>query len=161
LNHAQRNVSLKLLSCKVCMCMFQYLLLFICGAGLEPSPLLLRSFVGPVYEPWMIDGDYCGPGETEVLEENLTQCLSVHRRSHRTFEARTRAATVESRRLTASATARHSTAWHGTARYGLCLFYTTVSSADVNHRMFMEPLNVLTCWQSGLDSCYLTGSYPF
>jgi hypothetical protein len=31
-----------------------------CLAGAEPSPLLLRPFIGELYHPWMIDGDDCG-----------------------------------------------------------------------------------------------------
>jgi hypothetical protein len=34
--------------------------LFIRGSGVEPSSLLLRSFIGLLYQPWMIDGDDCG-----------------------------------------------------------------------------------------------------
>jgi hypothetical protein len=34
--------------------------LFIYGAGVEPSPLLLGTSVGLVYQPWTIDGDDCG-----------------------------------------------------------------------------------------------------
>jgi hypothetical protein len=30
------------------------------GAGVEPSPLLLRPFIGLLYQPWMVDGDDCG-----------------------------------------------------------------------------------------------------
>jgi hypothetical protein len=30
------------------------------GAGVEPSPLLLRPFIDLLYQPWMIDGDDCG-----------------------------------------------------------------------------------------------------
>jgi hypothetical protein len=33
---------------------------FICGAGVEPSPLLLRPFIGLLYQPWMIHDDDCG-----------------------------------------------------------------------------------------------------
>jgi hypothetical protein len=29
------------------------------GAGVEPSPLLLRSLMGLLYQPWMIDGHVC------------------------------------------------------------------------------------------------------
>jgi hypothetical protein len=36
-----------------------YYFLFICGAGVEPSPLLLRPFISLLYQPWMIDDD-CG-----------------------------------------------------------------------------------------------------
>jgi hypothetical protein len=34
--------------------------LFICEAGVEPSPLLLRPFIGLLYQQWVIDGDDCG-----------------------------------------------------------------------------------------------------
>jgi hypothetical protein len=34
--------------------------LYIYGAGVEPSPLLLRPFIGLLHQPWMIDGDDCG-----------------------------------------------------------------------------------------------------
>jgi hypothetical protein len=34
--------------------------LFIYGAGMEPSPLLMRSFIGLFCQSWMIDGDDCG-----------------------------------------------------------------------------------------------------
>jgi hypothetical protein len=37
-----------------------FILLLICGDGVEPSPLLLRPFIGPLYQPWMIDGYDCG-----------------------------------------------------------------------------------------------------
>jgi hypothetical protein len=30
------------------------------GAGVEPSPLLLRPFTSLLYQPRMIDGDDCG-----------------------------------------------------------------------------------------------------
>jgi hypothetical protein len=30
---------------------------FICGAGVEPSPLLLQPITGLLYQPWTIDGD--------------------------------------------------------------------------------------------------------
>jgi hypothetical protein len=33
--------------------------LFIYGTEVERGPLLLRSFIGLLYQPWMIDGD-CG-----------------------------------------------------------------------------------------------------
>jgi hypothetical protein len=33
---------------------------FVYGAGVQPSPLLLRSFIGLLYLHWMIDGDDCG-----------------------------------------------------------------------------------------------------
>jgi hypothetical protein len=34
--------------------------LFICGAGAQPSPLLLRPFIGLLYQPSMIDKDDYG-----------------------------------------------------------------------------------------------------
>jgi hypothetical protein len=34
--------------------------LFIYGAAVEPSPLLLQPFIGLLYQPWLIDGDDCG-----------------------------------------------------------------------------------------------------
>jgi hypothetical protein len=36
------------------MCLFIYL------DGVELSPLLLRPLIGLLYQPWIIDGDYCG-----------------------------------------------------------------------------------------------------
>jgi hypothetical protein len=36
------------------------LLSFFYVTGLEPSPLLLRPFIGLLYQPWMIDNDDCG-----------------------------------------------------------------------------------------------------
>jgi hypothetical protein len=45
------------LSCLRCC---SYYILFIYGAGVEPSPPLLRSVIGLLYQPWMIDGDDCG-----------------------------------------------------------------------------------------------------
>jgi hypothetical protein len=30
------------------------------GAGVVPSPLLPRSFIDLLYQPWMIDDDDCG-----------------------------------------------------------------------------------------------------
>jgi hypothetical protein len=49
--------------------------LFMCMAEVEPSPMLLRSFIGLLYQPWTLDGDDCGAiggmneckRETEVL----------------------------------------------------------------------------------------------
>jgi hypothetical protein len=30
------------------------------GSEVEPSPLLLRSFIDLLYQPWMTDDDECG-----------------------------------------------------------------------------------------------------
>jgi hypothetical protein len=40
--------------------MFGAIFLFIYGSRVEPNPLLLRPFIGLLYQPWMIDGDDCG-----------------------------------------------------------------------------------------------------
>jgi hypothetical protein len=56
------------------------------GTGVELSPLLLRPFIGLLYQRWMIDGDDCGAvsrmnewqGKTDVLGGNLSQRRSVH-----------------------------------------------------------------------------------
>jgi hypothetical protein len=37
-----------------------HVFLFVCGTGLEQSPLLLRPFIGLLYKHWMTDGDDCG-----------------------------------------------------------------------------------------------------
>jgi hypothetical protein len=42
------------------MHLIYYYFLFIYGARVEPSPILLQSFIGLLYQPWMIDGDDCG-----------------------------------------------------------------------------------------------------
>jgi hypothetical protein len=64
------------------------------GAGVEPSPLLMRPLIGLLYQYCMIGGDDCGvAGETEVLGGNLPQCGSVHHKSHMTL--------TRTRRLTA------------------------------------------------------------
>jgi hypothetical protein len=36
---------------------YSFIHLFIYWAGVEPSPLLLRSLIGLLYQPWMMDGD--------------------------------------------------------------------------------------------------------
>jgi hypothetical protein len=54
-----------------------FLFLFISGAGMEPSPLLLRQRLGLLYQPRMVDADDCGAtcginewqGKPKYLEE--------------------------------------------------------------------------------------------
>jgi hypothetical protein len=51
--------------------------IFMYGVGLEPSPILLRPFIGLLYHLWAIGGDYCGAvggmnewhGKPKFLEE--------------------------------------------------------------------------------------------
>jgi hypothetical protein len=33
--------------------------IFLFWAGVEPSPLLLKPFIGLLYQHWMVDGDNC------------------------------------------------------------------------------------------------------
>jgi hypothetical protein len=55
---------------------------FIYRVAVAPSPLLMRTFIGPLYQPWMIDGDDCGAvggmndwqGKPEYWEKT---CLSA------------------------------------------------------------------------------------
>jgi hypothetical protein len=57
-------------------------LLFMYGARVEPCPLLLRPFIGLLFQLWMIDADNCGAivamnewlGKLEYLEKT---CLSA------------------------------------------------------------------------------------
>jgi hypothetical protein len=35
------------------------ILSFVCLAGVELSQLLLRSIIGQLHQPWLIDGDDC------------------------------------------------------------------------------------------------------
>jgi hypothetical protein len=66
--------------------------LSICGAKVEPSPLLQQPLIGLLYQPWIIDGDGCGAingmnewqGKLKYSRVNLSQCCSVHYKSHMT-----------------------------------------------------------------------------
>jgi hypothetical protein len=41
------------------MYVYLFIILFIYGIGVEPSPLLLQPFIGLLYQPWMTDGGDC------------------------------------------------------------------------------------------------------
>jgi hypothetical protein len=65
--------------------------LFIYGLVMEPSPQSMDPFTDLLYQPWIKYAEDCRAnsgisdgGETEVLGENLSQCLSVQHRSHMT-----------------------------------------------------------------------------
>jgi hypothetical protein len=45
------------------------LFLFFYGAGVEPSPLLLRPFNGLLYQPWIIDDDDDDFGAVSEMNE--------------------------------------------------------------------------------------------
>jgi hypothetical protein len=48
--------------------------LFICGAGLDSSSLLLRPFIGLVYQRWTIDGDDCGAVDGMIVWHGKPKC---------------------------------------------------------------------------------------
>jgi hypothetical protein len=87
---------------------------FITLSGVWLSPLGTAAITGLLYQPQMIDDGDCGAIDgmkigrgTEVLGENLPQCqFYLPQISYDLTRARTRAAAVGSRRLTAWATAR-------------------------------------------------------
>jgi hypothetical protein len=76
--------------------------------GVEPSPLLLRQFIGLLYQRWVIDGDDCetvsGRNEwQEKLKYSEETCpsaaLATADRTHDLARTRTPVAAVGSRRL--------------------------------------------------------------
>jgi type IV secretory pathway TrbF-like protein len=83
-------------------------------AYLEPSPLLLWTSIGPLYQPWMIDRDDCGEisamnewqRKPDYSEETCPLSPSLSQFSHDITLARTRATAVGIQRPTAWATAR-------------------------------------------------------
>jgi hypothetical protein len=76
----------------------------------EPSPLLLRSFIGLLYQPWKTDGVDCGlnewQGKPKYRSKPAPVPLSAPQIPHDLTRARTRAIAVASRWLTAWATGR-------------------------------------------------------
>jgi hypothetical protein len=105
------RVAAQLVASKVVLSSIQLvvIVLFIRGDGVEPSPLLLRPVIGPLYQLWMIDDDDCGAisgmNEWQVLCENLPQCRSVHHWPHMTSLGLETGLPVGSQRITAQATA--------------------------------------------------------
>jgi hypothetical protein len=79
----------------------------ICGAGAEPSPLLLRPFIGLLYQPCVIYNN-CGAisgmndwqEKPKYSEKTYPQCRSVRHIPHDLAWARIPTASMESRRLT-------------------------------------------------------------
>jgi hypothetical protein len=55
--------------------------------GVKPSSVVLRSFNGLLFQPWMVHGERNEwmTGETDALEGNLPQYRSRHHRSHTWF----------------------------------------------------------------------------
>jgi hypothetical protein len=109
----------------VIQCFSAAVVMFLYGAGVEPSPLLLWPFINLWYQSRMINGDDCGAisgmnewhGDTEVLGANLPQCLSVHTYSTWRVLASNPGRRCGKRRLTAWVTARHSAAVNETFRF--------------------------------------------
>jgi hypothetical protein len=64
---------------------FQIYILFIYGIGVEPSPLLLGPFIGPLYQSWMTDGDDCEAisGMKNGVFWVVTPCEDTILHSHR------------------------------------------------------------------------------
>jgi hypothetical protein len=79
------------------------------GAGVQPSPLLLRPTIDLLYQPWMIDGDVCraisGKGNQSTRRKPAPVPLSITDPNDVT-QAPTWAGAVQSRRLTSWVTAR-------------------------------------------------------
>jgi hypothetical protein len=86
-----------------------WLYLFIYGAGVEPSPLLLRPLAGLLCQPWMTDGDVCGAisgmyewqGKPKYSEVTATVPLCPRQIPNNLTWTRAQAAAVGSLRLTA------------------------------------------------------------
>jgi hypothetical protein len=79
----------------------------------EPGPLLLRLFIGLLYQPWMIDGDDCGAisgmsgrGNRRNRRRPASGPFCESQIPHDLTRAQTLAAAVRNRRLTDRAAAR-------------------------------------------------------
>jgi hypothetical protein len=66
----------------------------------EPSPLLLRPFIGLSYQPLMIDGDDCGAIDGMNEWKHAPVPLYSPQVPHDFTQVRTRIAAMGSRRLT-------------------------------------------------------------
>jgi hypothetical protein len=86
----------------------KFFLLLVYGAGVEPSPLLLWSFIGLLYQPLMIDGDDFGVNSGKNECQGNPKCsektvpvppLCPPQIPHDLIRDRTWAAAEESRRL--------------------------------------------------------------
>jgi hypothetical protein len=89
------------------------------GAGVEPSPLLLRPLIGLLYYPWLTGGDDCGviSGMNEFqgnyLEKSYPTAALFITISNNTTWNRTRTVAVGNRQLPAWATTRPKAPWRG------------------------------------------------
>jgi hypothetical protein len=80
------------------------MILFIYWAGVEPSPLFWRPFIGLLYQPGMTDGDDCmavsgtneWQGKPRYSEETCPNALCPLQIPHDVTQARARPAAVGS-----------------------------------------------------------------
>jgi hypothetical protein len=96
-----------------CLAHFNFFIIFffIHGAGVQLSTLLLRSFIGLFYSPWMVDCDDCGAisrmssrGNRSTRRKPAPVPLCPPQIPHDLTRVRTPATAVGNRLLTAWAT---------------------------------------------------------
>jgi hypothetical protein len=85
---------------------FIFILIF--GAGVKPSPLLLRPFIGLLYQSWMANVDECGAisgmnvrGNRRTRRKPVPVPHCLPEIPYESARVRTTAAAMQSRRLTA------------------------------------------------------------